>query len=182
MKKEEFLSNKTEKKYLYEFVYGAIDGTITTFAVVAGAVGASLSASIILILGFANLFADGFSMAVSNYLSTESEADILKQHKHKHQHFKNPKKTALATFASFVLIGFIPLLAFVLAVFIPELDKNQFTYSIILTGIAFIIIGALKGKVTGKNKLKSVLEILVIGGIAAAIAFLTGFLLRGLVT
>lgn len=49
-------------KYLPEFVYGGIDGSVTTFAVVAGAIGASLSNSVILILGFANLFADGVSI------------------------------------------------------------------------------------------------------------------------
>ena len=64
------------KKYLPEFVYGGIDGSITTFAVVSGVVGASLNSSIILILGFANLFADGFSMAVSKYLSEKSEDDL----------------------------------------------------------------------------------------------------------
>jgi len=55
-----------------DFVYGAIDGAVTTFAVVAGVVGASPSPFIVLILGFANLFADGFAMAVGNYLSTKS--------------------------------------------------------------------------------------------------------------
>lgn len=62
--------------YLGEFVYGAIDGTVTTFAVVAGAAGAGLSSAVVLILGFANLFADGFSMAVSAYLSARSEQDL----------------------------------------------------------------------------------------------------------
>ena len=61
------------QRYLPEFVYGSIDGIVTTFAVVAGAVGATLSPAIILILGFANLFADGFSMAISNYLSIKSQ-------------------------------------------------------------------------------------------------------------
>ena len=59
--------------YLKDFVYGAIDGAVTTFAVVAGVAGAGLSAGIIIILGFANLLADGFSMAVSNFLGTRAE-------------------------------------------------------------------------------------------------------------
>ena len=58
-----------------DFVYGATDGAVTTFAVVAGVVGASLSPSIVIILGFANLFADGFAMAVGNYLSTKSKIE-----------------------------------------------------------------------------------------------------------
>lgn len=59
--------------YLKDFVYGAIDGGVTTFAVVAGVAGAGLSPAIVIILGFANLLADGFSMGVSNYLGTRAE-------------------------------------------------------------------------------------------------------------
>ncbi len=67
------------QKYLSEFVYGGIDGGITTFAVVAGAIGASLDISIILILGFANLIADGFAMSVGAYLSAQSEKKVYKK-------------------------------------------------------------------------------------------------------
>lgn len=70
-------------KYIGDFVYGANDGIITTFAVVAGASGASLSYGIILILGFANLFADGFSMGASNYLGKKSEHDFAKAQRKK---------------------------------------------------------------------------------------------------
>lgn len=62
-------------KYLGDAVYGALDGSITTFAVVAGVAGASLSSGIILVLGIANLIADGISMAVGNYLAKRSEED-----------------------------------------------------------------------------------------------------------
>ena len=61
--------------YLGEFVYGGIDGAVTTFAVVAGSAGASLDITVILILGFANLLADGFSMSVGAYLSSKSERE-----------------------------------------------------------------------------------------------------------
>src|SRR3989344_4794094 len=120
-----------EKRYLPEFVYGGIDGAITTFAVVAGAIGASLSPAIILILGFANLFADGFSMAISNYLSTKSQAELNKSKKNSHKNFhkehqKNPKRTALETFIAFTIVGFIPLLSFVLAIFFPSIRGIQF--------------------------------------------------------
>lgn len=66
------ITNKFQK-YLAEFVYGGIDGSVTTFAVVAGAVGAELGSAVIIILGFANLVADGFSMAVGAYLSAKSD-------------------------------------------------------------------------------------------------------------
>jgi vacuolar iron transporter family protein len=59
--------------YLPEFVYGGMDGIVTTFAVVAGAAGAGLDSSVVIILGFANLIADGFSMSVGSYLANHSE-------------------------------------------------------------------------------------------------------------
>lgn len=62
--------------YLKDFIYGAIDGAVTTFAVVAGVAGAGLSSGVIIVLGFANLLADGFSMAASNYLGTRAENDL----------------------------------------------------------------------------------------------------------
>jgi vacuolar iron transporter family protein len=61
------------RSYLRDLVYGAIDGTVTTFAVVAGVRGASLEAAIVVILGIANLAADGFSMAASNYLGIRAD-------------------------------------------------------------------------------------------------------------
>ncbi|MBT4942995.1 MAG: hypothetical protein HN667_03130 [Chloroflexi bacterium] len=71
------LENGTPQSYLKDMVYGGIDGTITTFAVVSGVVGAELAPGIVVILGLANLFADGFSMAVSNFLGTKAEQQFL---------------------------------------------------------------------------------------------------------
>lgn len=69
------------KDYIAEFVYGGIDGAVTTFAVVAGAEGASLGISVVVILGLANLIADGFSMSVGNFFSTRAENDTFEKHK-----------------------------------------------------------------------------------------------------
>lgn len=69
------LSNAPKPSYVRDFVYGAIDGAVTTFAIVAGAAGANLGASVVMILGLANLFADGFSMAVSNFLGSRAERE-----------------------------------------------------------------------------------------------------------
>jgi VIT1/CCC1 family predicted Fe2+/Mn2+ transporter len=65
--------------YLRDWVYGGIDGTVTTFAIMAGVVGANLSAGVVLVLGIANLLADGFSMAAANYTSTKAEHDEYEQ-------------------------------------------------------------------------------------------------------
>jgi VIT1/CCC1 family predicted Fe2+/Mn2+ transporter len=69
------LSEPPAATYLRDFIYGAIDGAVTTFAIVAGAAGASLGNTVVVILGVANLFADGFSMAVSNFLGARAERE-----------------------------------------------------------------------------------------------------------
>lgn len=69
------LAEPNKPSYVRDWVYGGIDGAVTTFAIVAGVVGADLSARIILIMGLANLFADGFSMAAGNYSGTKTEID-----------------------------------------------------------------------------------------------------------
>ncbi|MEI6731617.1 MAG: VIT1/CCC1 transporter family protein [archaeon] len=175
---------KKRRKYLPEFVYGGTDGAVTTFAVVAGSAGASLSPAIVLILGFANLFADGFSMAISNYLSVKSQ--IALQSGKKSSAFvkdeaKHPMKAGLATFISFLVIGFIPLLSYVLSGVFHVMESSKLILSIIFTAIALAIVGAVKGQLTNKHWFKSALETLLIGGFAALIAYLVGILLRGLV-
>ena len=76
------LVSAKKQNLLHDFVYGAIDGTITTFAIISGVAGAGMSQSVIIILGLANVLADGFSMAASNYVATSSE-------QHNHQHLRN---------------------------------------------------------------------------------------------
>lgn len=71
------IGSSTTHSYMGDAVLGAVDGAVTTFAIVTGVVGADLSTSIVLILGVANLFADGFSMAVSNFLSTRTDAETV---------------------------------------------------------------------------------------------------------
>ncbi len=73
----ERLQTGRRHSYLRDFIYGAIDGSVTTFAVVAGVAGAGLSAGIVIVLGFANLIADGFSMAVSNFLASRAEQQVV---------------------------------------------------------------------------------------------------------
>ncbi|MGV3641667.1 MAG: VIT1/CCC1 transporter family protein [Adhaeribacter sp.] len=73
------LDSKSGHSYLKDFVYGAVDGTVTTFAVVSGVAGAALAPQIVIILGLANLLADGFSMAVSNYLGCRTEEQLLQK-------------------------------------------------------------------------------------------------------
>jgi len=71
--------HKKSGSYVGDVVFGAIDGSITTFAVVSGVAGAALSTNIVIILGIANLLADGFSMAVGNYLSSKSNIEFAQK-------------------------------------------------------------------------------------------------------
>ncbi len=70
---------QTAQHYVGDLVYGANDGILTTFAVVAGVTGGSLSSQTVIIVGLANLFADGLSMGVGNYLSIRARESALEQ-------------------------------------------------------------------------------------------------------
>lgn len=70
---------RNKSNYLSDFIYGAIDGTVTTFAVVSGVAGAGLSSGIVIVLGLANLVGDGFSMAASNFLGTRADQQLEEQ-------------------------------------------------------------------------------------------------------
>jgi vacuolar iron transporter family protein len=159
------------KKYLPDGVYGAIDGTVTTFAIIGGVYGAGLSPLIVLILGISNVLADGFSMAASNFLARKSEQDESRYH--------TAIYSALTTFFAFVIIGIIPLIPFIFAIFTPIEASKQFTYSIIGTFCAFLLTGYARGRITHKNIFVTCMETIIIGGIAASIAYGVGALLKG---
>jgi VIT1/CCC1 family predicted Fe2+/Mn2+ transporter len=76
----------TDHSYLGDGVLGAIDGTVTTFAIVAGATGADLSGGIALVLGLANVVADGFSMGISNYLKAKSDRAVIRRARRMEEH------------------------------------------------------------------------------------------------
>lgn len=163
------------KSYLPEFVYGSIDGTVTTFAIIAGIAGADLSSSIVLILGFSNVLADGFSMASSNYLSEEShQAQVEGNH-------TAPWKTAFATFISFITIGSMPLVAYVISYLYPGSISDEFRVASILTLLTFFFIGLVRGKVADTSLFKAALQTCFIGLVAALVAYGVGAWLKGLV-
>ncbi len=174
--------------YLGEFVYGATDGTVTTFAVVAGAAGAGLSSTVIVILGFANLVADGFSMGASAYLSAKSERDLkARQHKesgkvdelHDGTHGETPLQDGAITFGSFVVVGFVPFMLYVIdALFGLKAGAHTlFVWSGILTGLTFLGIGYLKAHVTKTTRWHAALETFLLGAIAAGLAYGLGVVL-----
>lgn len=166
---------------LREFVYGGMDGAVTTFAVVTGAAGANLGSNVILILGFANVLADGFSMAVGSYLSEKSDQDLSdsKGHTNKDDH-ESPLAASIATFISFILVGFIPLSVYTVDyIFGLELSTSvALTWSIAFTLLAFTGIGYLRGVITKISRTRAVLESFGLGLAAAIISYGVGSLLE----
>jgi vacuolar iron transporter family protein len=163
------------EKYLGQFVYGAIDGSVTTFAVVAGAAGANLNNKVVIILGIANLVADGFSMGASAYLSAKSKRDLKKRDGNSLDHGETPIGDGAATFVAFVAVGFIPVLVYVVAELIGIGQSDGiFTAAAFITAATFYSIGVLKANVTKTNPIIEGLETLLLGGIAAVLAYLLG--------
>ncbi len=230
------LSSGPQQHYLKDMIFGAIDGSITTFAIVSGVSGAGLSTGVIIVLGLANLLADGFSMAASNFLGTRAEnafrqsmrareeAEIetypegeieevrqifaMKGFEGKalddlveaitanrsvwidtmmrEEHGLSPEDSnawwsASATFLAFLVAGFLPLLTFVINFLRPETIDSPFLVSIGLTLLAFILVGIAKGHFTRGSYLISALETVVVGAVAAGLAYFVGYGLQSLV-
>lgn len=162
--------------YLAEVIYGANDGIVTTFAVVAGVAGAALDPGVVVVLGVANLLADGFSMGMSNYLSRRSEVayQTAAAEEEVDDDGKPPSRTAAVTFLAFVVAGWTPLLPYLLAV------EPLFPLSVGATAVAFFAVGASRTVVTERGWLRSGAEMLAIGMLAAAVAYGAGDLLSGM--
>src|SRR5687767_11382930 len=129
------------RHYIRDVVYGANDGLITTFAVVAGVVGGGLSPRTMLIIGAANLIADGLSMGVGNYLSIRSNEGALAAQNLPEEESR-PARHGVATLLSFVAAGAVPLLPFALGL------ADTLTWSVVLTFMMMFVIGALRALVT----------------------------------
>jgi VIT1/CCC1 family predicted Fe2+/Mn2+ transporter len=155
-------------------VYGSIDGTVTTFAVIAGTVGAQLSPSIILILGVSNVLADGFSMAAGNFLSERSKAAQTGDR-------VAPLHTAFATFVAFVVVGCIPLFAYFLNIFFGMLENSAFAVSAGMTALSFLSIGYIRGAITKEKPFVASLETFAVGSVAALVAYSVGAFIKTLV-
>lgn len=168
--------------YLSEFVYGGIDGAVTTFAVVAGATGARFDTKVLLVLGFANLIADGFSMGVGSYLSTKSEQELMVKNKQSVTDEPSPIINGVTTYVSFILVGLVPLLAYTVDLVFDLQRTDLFGISIILTALAFIGIGLLKSRVAQARVSRAIAETLILGAIAASAAYVLGDLLERLIT
>ena len=172
-----FTRKKSFGEYLGDMVYGANDGIITTFAIVSAGAGATLAGDMIVIVGVANLFADAFSMGASSYLSIKT-TEMVKNRRRMFWLFNgDANRRSLATFGAFVVAGSMPLLPFVTNV----ADENVFVVSAFAAGCAFFIVGGLRTFVTKKGFIVSGLEIVLIGGAAAALAYAIGAFVESIV-
>ncbi|MFC3932865.1 VIT1/CCC1 transporter family protein [Streptococcus dentapri] len=153
------------RTYAKSIVYGGMDGIVTTFAVVAGSVGGNLGITPIIILGFSNLLADGFSMAVGDYLSSTTEENHDRSHA-----FKN----AGATFLSFNLFGLIPLLSYILINVVNLFQHHTFWIACLLVSVALALLGLVKALITETHKGKEILRTLSVGLLAALFAYYIG--------
>lgn len=164
-----------EASLLRDIVFGANDGLVTTFAVVVGSVGGGLSSSVVLILGFANLLADGFSMAMGIFLGARSEVDYEKRKNNPHWKQDVPILQGIVTYTSFVVSGFIPLTPYLFGF------KNPLIYSSLFMALFLVVVGVVRSTFTHKNIIKGALEMLFLGGSCAIIAFSAGKFVRGIV-
>lgn len=224
------LHHTTSSKNRSAATLGGIDGCITTFAIVSGAAGAGLSAPIALVLGFANLLADGFSMAVSQYESIKTEnatIDSVRENEARHieqipqgereevrqifqqkgfsgvtletivdtisgnkrlwidtmlreEHGLQPGANnallpASITFIAFILLGALPLIPFMVSA-LPM--PQQFILSSVIAALVFFSIGLLKSPAAHRPHLAAGFSTLLTGGSAAALAYVTGHILR----
>jgi VIT1/CCC1 family predicted Fe2+/Mn2+ transporter len=227
---EERLASGPRHNYLRDWIYGGIDGSVTTFAVVSGVAGARLSPWIILVMGFANLFADGFSMAASNFLGTKAEHEDLKrleaiENRHIEltpegereevrqiflakgfsgddlsrvvelvtadrtrwvrtmlteeyglpQEVRSAWLASLSTFSAFLLCGLVPLLPFLLGL------EQPLALSLTLTAAVFFAIGSIKSRWSIAAWWSSGLSTLLVGAVAAGLAYGVGAFLRSIV-
>jgi len=158
-------------KYLKEIVYGGVDGIVTTFAVVAGFTGASSSGLlldkgylVVLLFGFANLFADATSMGLGNFLSVRTDQAL------NHSKKENAYATGLVTFTAFISFGIIPLLPYI---FLQNIN-GLFIIATIFTEIALLLLGILRWKFTNETPKKALGEIMLLGSVSALVAYFVG--------
>lgn len=170
-----------DPKFLKAAVYGANDGIVTTFAVVAGVAGAQLSPQIVVILGLANMIADGLSMGLGDFIGERSEQRLRRVQQREHS-TNGLWKTGTITFIAFVLAGIFPLLPYLSLFLGITLPGNMLIWSIVATGIILFAVGGLRTLLTHGSWWKNGLEMMGIGAIAASAAYLLGAIVEKLIS
>jgi len=157
------------RHYVGDLIYGANDGLITTFAVVAGVSGGQLSSRALIIIGAANLFADGLSMGVGNYLSIRSHEGALAAENLPEEE-ASPARHGLATWLAFMCAGAVPLIPFS----VGSAAAPALWLSIGLTFATLFGIGAARAMITTDRWWKAGLEMFGLGVLVALAAYASG--------
>lgn len=155
------------EKHLPDIVYGANDGIITTLVVIAGVTGAALSSRVLLILGIANLLADGFSMGTSSVLSARS-ATVGRLR----PSLPEASRNGGTTFAAFVAAGLAPLTVYL----VPLPNEVRFPRACTLAAATLFGIGASRAAFSDRTWFGAGWEMLILGSVAIAVAFGVGAL------
>ena len=166
----------TARHYIRDLVYGGSDGIITTFAVVSGVAGGQLSQVAVLVVGAANLAADGVSMGVGNFMAIRAderarEVDGLPELE------RHPWKHGLATLLAFVVAGAVPLVPYVL----PSPGSDRLLMSTVATFGALYVLGAARAVITRDRWWLTGLESLALGAVVAGAAYAAGRLVAAAV-
>ncbi|KEG09295.1 integral membrane protein [Trypanosoma grayi] len=230
--------SSTASDYIKSVVFGGLDGIMTTFAIVAAAVGSNSTFASVLIFGFSNVIADGFSMGFGEYVSGEAERENARAERRREEwevenafdmevdemvqiyeakglshedattivniiskdpklfvdfmmteelglildlsDLHGPKKQGVVMFASFLIFGTIPLLAYV-----PGKGKGVdgvFVASCLLATCALVVLGSIKGYLTGINMMWSAALMVFNGVISGIVSFSVGLALERLLS
>jgi VIT1/CCC1 family predicted Fe2+/Mn2+ transporter len=154
------------RHYIREIVYGANDGIITTFAVVAGSTGGKLTARAVIVIGIANLIADGISMGVGNYLAIRSN-ESARAAVNLAEEEARPGRHGVITFLSFATAGVLPILPYLAG-------RPDFILSFILTCSGLFAVGAARALVTTLPWYVGGMEMFLLGGLVAIVAYGAG--------
>jgi vacuolar iron transporter family protein len=158
----------TVRHYIRDLVYGANDGLITTFAVVAGVTGGHLSVRTIIVVGAANLLADGLSMGVGNYLAIRSHESALAAVGLPEEE-TSPIRHGAMTFVAFVAAGVLPILPYIAG-------AGGFAAGAVLTLAGLFAVGSMRALVTLDRWWAAGLEMLGLGVLVAGAAYGSGAL------
>jgi len=144
------------KTVIRPVILGSVDGIITTFVVLAGGIASNVAKKSVVAIGFSSLAADGFSMGVSEYLSSKPT-----------QGFYTSMMMGLSCFMSFVLFGSIPLIGYTLS----SNKSSEITVSLVLFFACLVTVSIVRSKYDDVGRIQSLLETCVVGGAAAGIAY-----------
>ena len=173
---EPHTAREAAQHYIRDLVYGANDGVITTFAVVAGVAGGTLVPAAVLVLGAANLIADGLSMGVGNYLGIRSDERVREAQQLPEQE-AFPVRHGLATFTAFVVAGAVPLAPYVFS----SAGSNRFAWSTASSLAVLFVIGAARARVGTGNWCANGLEMAGLGALVGTVAYYAGSFVAALV-